>query len=193
LEKGQKREFIDTFCSNKFHKKMQSKVYLSVKNEKIHFCLHFCFKVWRSFFHKIHVYIIKESYFVMLYPTKYKNICNIFKINFFCYNSYLCDRLLLYWYKKTMGQSWSWLYGSWSYSYNVPMQSDLIWYFTYIMATSFSGGRSRSTRREPSPMGKQLVNFITCGCQSSATFFVIYKAGCEPTAYWYELLGNPTT
>jgi hypothetical protein len=31
------------------------------------------------------------------------------------------------------------------------------------MATSFSGGRSRSTRREPPTMGKELVNFITCG------------------------------
>jgi hypothetical protein len=30
------------------------------------------------------------------------------------------------------------------------------------MATSFSGGRSRITRREPPTMGKQLVNFITC-------------------------------
>jgi hypothetical protein len=29
-------------------------------------------------------------------------------------------------------------------------------YFSYIMATSFTGGRSRSTRREPSTMGKQL-------------------------------------
>ena len=33
-------------------------------------------------------------------------------------------------------------------------------------------------------MGKQLVNFITCGCESSAPFFVIYKAGREPTSYW---------
>jgi hypothetical protein len=32
-------------------------------------------------------------------------------------------------------------------------------------------------------MGKQLVNFITCGCESSAPFFVIYKAGREPTPY----------
>ena len=56
--------------------------------------------------------------------------------------------------------------------------------FSYIMATSFSGGRSRSTRREPPTMGKQLVNFITCGCESSAPFFVIYKAGREPTPYW---------
>jgi hypothetical protein len=45
-------------------------------------------------------------------------------------------------------------------------------YFSYIMATSFSGGRSRSTRREPPTMGKQLVNLITCGCESSAPFFV---------------------
>ena len=51
--------------------------------------------------------------------------------------------------------------------------------------TSFSGGGSRSTRREPPTMGKQLVNFITCGCESSAPFFVIYKAGLEPTPYWW--------
>ena len=56
-------------------------------------------------------------------------------------------------------------------------------YFSYIMTTSFSSGRSRSTHREPLTMGKQLVNCITCGCESSAPFFVIYKAGREPTAY----------
>ena len=38
------------------------------------------------------------------------------------------------------------------------------------MATSFSGGWSRNTRREPPTMGMQLVNFITCGCESSAPF-----------------------
>ena len=43
-------------------------------------------------------------------------------------------------------------------------------YFSYIMATSFSGERSRSTRREPPTMGKQLLNVITCGCESSAPF-----------------------
>jgi hypothetical protein len=32
-------------------------------------------------------------------------------------------------------------------------------YFSYIMAISFSGGGSRSTRRELPTMGKQLVNF----------------------------------
>ena len=59
------------------------------------------------------------------------------------------------------------------------MRFDLI-----FMATSFSGGRSRSTLREPPTMGKQLVNFITCGCQSSAPFLVIYKARCEPAPNW---------
>jgi len=57
--------------------------------------------------------------------------------------------------------------------------------FSYIMATSFSGGGSRSTRREPPTLIKQLVNLITCSCESSAPFFVIYKAGHEPTPYWW--------
>ena len=50
-----------------------------------------------------------------------------------------------------------------------------------IMAASFSGGISR---REPLTMDKQLVSFITRGCESSAPFFVIYNAGREPTPYW---------
>jgi len=40
-------------------------------------------------------------------------------------------------------------------------------------------------RREPPTMDKQPVNFITCGCESSAPFFVNYKAGREPTPYWW--------
>ena len=49
------------------------------------------------------------------------------------------------------------------------------------MATSFSGGGSRSTRREPPTMGKQLVNFITCSCESSALFFCLFtKPGLNP-------------
>jgi hypothetical protein len=43
-------------------------------------------------------------------------------------------------------------------------------YFGYIMATSFSGVRNRSTRGEPPTMGKQLVNFITFGCELNAPF-----------------------
>ena len=58
-------------------------------------------------------------------------------------------------------------------------------FLSYIMATSFSGGRSRGTRRKPPTMGKQLINFITCGCESSAPIFCIYKAGREPTPYWW--------
>jgi hypothetical protein len=42
-----------------------------------------------------------------------------------------------------------------------------------IMATSFSGGGSRSTRREPPTIGKQLVNFITYGDKSSAPFLFL--------------------
>jgi hypothetical protein len=63
--------------------------------------------------------------------------------------------------------------------------SKRIWTLIYSWTTSFSGGGSRSTRREPPTMGKQLVSFITCGCKSSAPFFVIYKAGHEPTPYWW--------
>jgi hypothetical protein len=40
------------------------------------------------------------------------------------------------------------------------------------MVTSFSGGGSRSTRRKPPTLGKQLVNFITCGCRSEERFSV---------------------
>jgi hypothetical protein len=38
------------------------------------------------------------------------------------------------------------------------------------MGTSFSGGGSRNTWKEPPTMGKQLVNFIIYGCESRAPF-----------------------
>jgi hypothetical protein len=70
-------------------------------------------------------------------------------------------------------------------------------YFSYITATSFSGGRSQSTRREPLTMGKQLVNFTTCDCKSSAPFFCnlqsLERIHAVLVIDWYELLGNPTT
>jgi hypothetical protein len=42
--------------------------------------------------------------------------------------------------------------------------------FQLYHGDQFSGGRSRSTRKEPPSMGKQLVNCITCGCESGTPF-----------------------
>jgi hypothetical protein len=42
--------------------------------------------------------------------------------------------------------------------------------FQLFYGDQFTGGGSRSTRREQPTIGKQLVNFITCGCESSAPF-----------------------
>ena len=79
---------------------------------------------------------------------------------------------------------------------------DLIWfivfnttfqqYFSYIIATSFSGGRSQSSRREPPTMGKQLVNLrvkctLFCNLQSRVLTHAVLVIGL------YELLSNPTT
>jgi len=43
-----------------------------------------------------------------------------------------------------------------------------------------------NTRREPPIMGKQLINFITCDCESIAPFcnLQIYEVGREPRPYW---------
>ena len=80
--------------------------------------------------------------------------------------------------------------------YRTPVCSNkYIWFIVFNATFSnisdiswrpvFCGGRTRSTQREPSTIGKQLVSFITCDCGSSASFFVIYKAGHEPTPYWW--------
>ena len=69
---------------------------------------------------------------------------------------------------------WCGIFFYWSLVFNAT-------YFSYIMATSFSGESSRSTRKESPPMGKRLVSFITC--ESSAPFYVIYKSGRELTPY----------
>jgi len=68
-------------------------------------------------------------------------------------------------------------------------------YFSYIMATSFSGGRSRSTRRrEPPTMGKQLVYKLDhLRLWVECTLFVIYKAGREPMPYWWKYVNNVWT
>ena len=53
------------------------------------------------------------------------------------------------------------------------------------MATSFSGGRSRSIRREPPTMVKQLVSFIICG----VLVIGLYELLRNPTTYLIEPLG----
>jgi hypothetical protein len=45
-------------------------------------------------------------------------------------------------------------------------------YISYIMATSFSGGRSRSTRREPPTMDKQLVHPVLDSVISDKKTFI---------------------
>ena len=66
-------------------------------------------------------------------------------------------------------------------------------YFSYIMATSFSGGRSQ---REPLTMGKQLVNFITCRCKSSAPFLTHLAKGnvsfCHPLTFHILIFSSET-
>ena len=61
---------------------------------------------------------------------------------------------------------------------------------------SFSGVRSRSTQREPPTMGKQLVNFIICGCKSVHPFCNLQsrvRTHAVLVIGLYEWLGNPTT
>ena len=55
------------------------------------------------------------------------------------------------------------------------------------MATSFSSGRSRSTWREPPTMGKQLVNFITCGCESRTLFLAELRQSRTQLIIWWML------
>jgi hypothetical protein len=42
--------------------------------------------------------------------------------------------------------------------------------YSRLFFVIISGGRSRSTQREPPTIGKQLVIFITCGCDPNAPF-----------------------
>jgi len=51
----------------------------------------------------------------------------------------------------------------------------------YIMAASFRWKKPESLERT---IDHGQATGITCGCESSAPFFVIYNAGREPTPYW---------
>ena len=57
-------------------------------------------------------------------------------------------------------------------------------YFSYIMATSFSGGRSRSYPDRTTDHGQATGKPYHLRLRVKCTFFVIYKAGREPTPYW---------
>jgi hypothetical protein len=63
------------------------------------------------------------------------------------------------------------------------------------MATSVSGGRSQSTRREPLTMGKQLVNFFAAASQVLPFYNLQSRARTHDVLVigLYKLLGNPTT
>jgi hypothetical protein len=50
------------------------------------------------------------------------------------------------------------------------------------MATSFSGGRSRSTRKEPD-YGQATSKLYYLRVRVECTLFVIYKDGLEPLPY----------
>jgi hypothetical protein len=53
--------------------------------------------------------------------------------------------------------------------------------FSNISAISWRSVLVMEEAGVPEEKLKQLVNFITSGCESSTPFFVIYKAGREPT------------
>ena len=71
----------------------------------------------------------------------------------------------------------------------INRKKKIIWFlvfnatFSYIMATSFSGGRNRREPDHGQVTGKLLVYHLWLRVQ--CTLFVIYKAVCEPTPYWW--------
>jgi hypothetical protein len=76
----------------------------------------------------------------------------------------------------------------WFTSYNYHLGNAFFifpFHFGWLMlVTSFSCGRSRSTRRELPTMDKQLVT-LSLAAASRVHHFVIYKAGHEPTPDWW--------
>jgi hypothetical protein len=66
-----------------------------------------------------------------------------------------------------------------------------------LSAITWRPGLVVEEAREPPNMGKQLVNFITCSCESSAPFFCNLQSWAWTHTVLviglYELLDNPTT
>ena len=101
---------------------------------------------------------IWKKKWIFIFRVKYKNIYRAYYTLIFFFRIMYC---FIKEFKRNQKIDWFfWCHGNATFS-NISARF-------YIMATSFSGGRSRSTRREPSTMIKQLVNFITSGCESSA-------------------------
>ena len=83
---------------------------------------------------------------------------------------------------------------------NFGVQRHFQQYFSYVIATSFSGGGSRSTWREPPTLGKQLVKLyhlwlrvectLFCNLQSWVRTHAILGIGLydvlDPTTYLIE-------
>jgi hypothetical protein len=121
-------------------------------------------------------FIFQILKFVTLSMQEYTNhFCSVSNIIFVVIHNNKYEN------KNEMNKCW-FLTTIWFFVFNAT--------FSYIMVTSFSGGRSR---REPPTMGKQLVNFITCGCESSLItkkeFFrstVVGSIWC----YWSKLQWN---
>ena len=108
------------------------------------------------------------------YKIKYQNLQNLlvdFDFDFWCINniSTISWRPVLV-VEKAGG-----------YRYKFYLKSE----YKNIQHKLWRAFKTDSIRRESPTMGKQLVNFISSGCGSSAPFFVIYKAGCELMPYWW--------
>jgi len=54
-----------------------------------------------------------------------------------------------------------------------------------LSAISYLVEEAGVPRENHQPWASNCNYFITCGCESSAPFFVIYKAVREPTLYWW--------
>ena len=130
-------------------------------------------------------FFFKELFLIMLFLLHESQLMGILTWSVDGYLNLISwwylNLILIWWSKKNGGIKIAYYNSCYEWIWILVFNAN----FSYIMVTRFSGGGSRSTRKEPPTLGKQLVIFITCGCESSAPFFVIYKAGCEPTPYWW--------
>ena len=120
---------------------------------------------WHTKYPTMHLFI--QCYFV--FEQKYNfffnsNVSVCSGIRIITKSSNNCVRTIPYVYASFFNLLPHWMICWLIYWLIYCVQRHFQQYFSYIMATSFSGQRSRNTWREPPTMGKQLVNLITCGC-----------------------------